>query len=203
MEENIKKQKIIQAAIGVIKEKSVEDATMREIASKAGLTTGAIYYHYKNKEELFYDVIDNFVHFGHKMSAPEELPMKNKDDLLLDIKKEVSLRLSKLDEQKLHILLLSDVISKDGTMKEKYKSDYNSIIGKISDLYYYIFGIENKELKTIISSIFIAALDGIAIQTSLGLIPKNEEKFIEIFNSFFAESIPLFLERYTTSKDEN
>ena len=88
-------------------------------------------------------------------------------------------------------------------MKEKYKSDYNSIIGKISDLYYYTFGIENKELKTIISSIFIAALDGIAIQTSLGLIPKSEERFIEIFNSFFAESIPLFLERHTTSKNEN
>ena len=56
MKENVnnkRKQKIIDATIEVIKEKSIEEATVREIAAKAGLTTGSIYHHYKNRDELF------------------------------------------------------------------------------------------------------------------------------------------------------
>ena len=45
---------------------------------------------------------------------------KDQDVLLQEIKNEVAIRLSKIDEQKLHVLLLGDVISKDIEMKEKY-----------------------------------------------------------------------------------
>ncbi|NLI89130.1 MAG: TetR/AcrR family transcriptional regulator [Epulopiscium sp.] len=193
---NEKKEAIINAAIEVIKEKSIEEATMREIASKANITTGAIYHYYKNKEELFYDIINHFVLFGQRISDADQLSQKTSNEILENIKKEVGLRLSKVDEQKLHILLLSDVISKDGEMKEIYKADYEDIIKKIADTHYYLFGIENEELKTMISAIFLATLDGLAIQTALGVIPEDLEKFIEVFNTFFAESVPTFLKKH-------
>ncbi|HHX62127.1 MAG TPA: TetR/AcrR family transcriptional regulator [Epulopiscium sp.] len=196
MEDKIKKQQIIDAAIEVIKEKGVEDATVREIANRAGLTTGAIYYYYKNKDELFYDVINQSVHFSHKISVMNESTIKNKDELLAEIKKEIGIRLSKTGEQKLYILLLSDVISKNGKMKEKYQTNYESIINNVADLYYFAFGVENNELKKIIAAILLAAVDGIAIQTSLGILPEDQESFIKVFNDFFAESIPLFLEKH-------
>lgn len=37
----------------MIKEKGVKESTVREIATKAGFTTGAMYHYYKNKEELY------------------------------------------------------------------------------------------------------------------------------------------------------
>ena len=196
---NIKKQKIIDAAIEVIKEKSVEEATVREIAAKAGVTTGSIYHHYKNKDELFYDVINHSIHFSHKISVMNDSKKKNNDELLLEVKNEVKLRMNRLDEQKLHILLLSDVISRGGVMKEKYISNYINIINKVADLYFYTFGIENDEYKKILSSIFIAALDGIAIQNSLGVLPESKEKYTEALNNFFADSIPIFLKKYKES----
>jgi len=191
-----RKQRIIDAAIQVVKEKSVEEATVREIAAKAGLTTGSIYYYYKNKDELLYDVINESIHFSYRINEMNDGAIKNQEELLSEITNEVARRLSKIDEQKLHIALLSDVIAKDSEMKEKYKSNYQSIINKTADMYYYAFGIENENLKRIISAILVAALDGIALQQSLDVLPENQEKFIKVFNDFFSESIPLFLKRH-------
>lgn len=192
---NKRKQKIINAAIEVIQEKNVEEATVREIAEKAGLTTGSIYHHYKNKDELLYDVINQSIHFVHKLSVMSESKIKDKNQVLSEVKSEVALRLSKTDEQKLHILLLSDVISRNDEMNEKYKQNYESIINKVADMFFYAFGIENTELKKSLSAIFIAALDGIAIQTALGVLPETQDKFTEIFNNFFSQSVPMFLEK--------
>ncbi|MFA9397606.1 MAG: TetR/AcrR family transcriptional regulator [Clostridiaceae bacterium] len=199
MDDNAKKNKkniIIESAIKVFTEKSVEEATVREIAANAGLTTGAIYYYYKNKDELLLDVMNHSIHFIHKISEMHETKLKKQQDLLLEIEHQIANRLLKIEEQKLSILLISDVISKDGPRKEKYKENYESIINKVADLYYYAFDIENEKLKKSMASILVASLDGLAIQQSLGVLPESEENFIKIFTDFFYESIPLFLQQH-------
>ncbi|HBJ2620999.1 TetR/AcrR family transcriptional regulator [Clostridium botulinum] len=199
MEENInnkRKLRIIDAAIKVFTNKSFEEITMREIAATAGLTTGAIYYHYKSKDDLLYDVINHSIHFIYKISEKDGTNLKDKDVLLSEIKNEVTIRLSKKDEQKLHLFLISYLISKNGELKEKYNENYNIIIDKVANMYLYTFGVENEKLKKSLASIFVAALDGMAIQYSLGLLPQKQKDFIKIFNDFFAESIPLFMERH-------
>lgn len=45
---------LLEKAKEEFKEKGYEKASLREIAKKAGVTTGAIYTRYKNKEALFY-----------------------------------------------------------------------------------------------------------------------------------------------------
>lgn len=45
--------RILKAAVDVFYEKGVERATLENIASAAGLTRGAIYWHFKNKLDLF------------------------------------------------------------------------------------------------------------------------------------------------------
>ena len=194
-----KKQRIINAAIEVIRTKSVEQTTMREIAAKAGLTTGAIYHHYSNKDELFHDVINQSIHFSHKIFAEQFTIPKTPEELLKEIILEISKRLAKEDEQKLHIALLADAVNKEGKNQEKYINNYKAIIKKTSDLFALSFGIENEEYKNIISSILIAALDGMAIQQSLNVFPDDKQKMIVTFNEFFIESIPTFLEKHNKS----
>jgi AcrR family transcriptional regulator len=51
------KAKLIQAAAAVIGEKGFDRASLAEIATRAGMTRGAVYSNYRNKEELFLAVV--------------------------------------------------------------------------------------------------------------------------------------------------
>src|SRR3954464_9326568 len=44
---------LLEAARALIREKGHERTTMQEVARRAGMTTGAIYGNFKNRDELF------------------------------------------------------------------------------------------------------------------------------------------------------
>src|SRR5579863_1180675 len=52
-------EKLISAAAAVIGEKGYDRATLEEIAARAGMTRGAVYGNFKNKEELFLALIES------------------------------------------------------------------------------------------------------------------------------------------------
>src|SRR5881227_3053522 len=45
--------KLLEAARSLIREKGYENTTLEGIAERAGMTTGAIYGNFKNRDELF------------------------------------------------------------------------------------------------------------------------------------------------------
>jgi AcrR family transcriptional regulator len=45
--------KLLEAARSLIREKGYENTTLEDIAERAGMTTGAIYGNFKNRDELF------------------------------------------------------------------------------------------------------------------------------------------------------
>ena len=63
------RQQIIDAARRVFAEKGVSRTTIDNIASAAGVTRGAVYWHFDNKEELF-----------HAMREQVTLPLLDKFD---------------------------------------------------------------------------------------------------------------------------
>lgn len=196
-EANKKKQRILDAAVEVLKESPIEEATVRKIAAEAGLTTGAIYHHYKNKDELLFDVMRQSLQFTHRLAeaAKQETHPKRGKELVSEIVSEVSKRLSKEDEQKLHVQLLSDVIAKKSGVREKYQSNYQDIINDTADLFDRCFEIQNQEHKKAIAAILVAAMDGIAMQQALGVLPEELDKMTAAFTSFFSESIQIYLEK--------
>ena len=54
---------LLEAARELIREKGFERTTLEEVASRAGMTTGAIYGNFKNRDELF-------IALGHAYWAP-------------------------------------------------------------------------------------------------------------------------------------
>ena len=196
---NKRKQRIIDAAIEVLKENSIEETTVRKIAARAGLTTGALYHHYKNKDELVFDVITQSLQFTHRLSekVKDEKSVKTGNELLAEIASEVAKRLSKVDEQKLHMRLLNDVIAKNSPIKKKYQKNYGEIINNTANLFDKAFEIQNDDYKRSVAAILVAAIDGIAIQQALDVLPEDQDQMIETFILFFTESIPFFLKNHT------
>lgn len=195
-EHNRKKQHILEAAIIKFTEKGFEKTSLREIASAAGLTTGAIYHHFKNKDELFYHAVKEAMYFAQKLSEKDENSnLKSTENMLDEISNKVRERMSKINEQRLLVLLIGYVLSKGGTLNESLKQDYNEIISKVADMYFFAFGIENEYYKKSLASILVAALDGVAMQYSLGVLKHEDQKFKDTFVNFFIESIPAFMQK--------
>lgn len=196
-EVSLRKQRIINAAIAVMQEYPMEEVTVRKIATQAGLTTGAIYHHYKNKDELLFDVMKQSLQFTHRLaeSVKNENHKKGRD-LLEEIIAEISKRLSKSEEQKLYILLLNDAIARDHPIKKKYEENYRAIIENTANLFEEAFELKNETNKRGVAALLVAAMDGIAIQQALGVLPDNQEKMTETFVTFFRESIPVFLKNH-------
>jgi len=192
--QNKRKQHLLESAIRVFALKGFDDASMREIAAEAGLTTGAIYHHYKNKDDLFYDAVKEAAYFVHKLSERNEnSTLKTNQEMFNEISANVRDRMSKDVEQRLLILLAAYAMSKGGRIQEKYKQDYTEIIQKVADMYFFAFGVENKAYQKSLAAILVAALDGVALQYSLGILKFDDEAFKDTFITFFAESIPAFL----------
>lgn len=55
------RHKLLEAAQRVFAEKGVSSTSLQDIAQAAGVTRGAIYWHFKNKAELFNAMMDSAV----------------------------------------------------------------------------------------------------------------------------------------------
>jgi AcrR family transcriptional regulator len=55
-----RKKRILQAATKLLSVKGYKDASMAELAKLTGVAQGTIFYHYRNKEELFLAILDEF-----------------------------------------------------------------------------------------------------------------------------------------------
>lgn len=72
------KEKIHNAALDLFYEKDFKRTTMREIAARAEIPVGLIYSYYKNKEELFENVVmpvERFV--ANSLTATSQIADKN------------------------------------------------------------------------------------------------------------------------------
>lgn len=56
----VTRQEIIDAAVDMFYEFGYQKASLRYIANRVGITQAAIYYHFRNKEEILYTIIEKF-----------------------------------------------------------------------------------------------------------------------------------------------
>lgn len=76
MEQKSTQQQIFDAAVELFHKKGYAGATIREIASMVGIKESSIYNHYKNKEEIFECILDDFKK-GIASNRPSENELVN------------------------------------------------------------------------------------------------------------------------------
>lgn len=67
------KEEILEAARKEFMEKGFQEASMRKIASKVGITATALYRHYTSKEDIFDAVVEPVVSAWESMCITEEI----------------------------------------------------------------------------------------------------------------------------------
>lgn len=85
------RQNIIRAARNVFARKGVSRSTLEEVARAAGVTRGAVYWHFKNKKDLFFamreqtvlPLMDDAAHCACSVSGDD--PLGNVEEFLLNV----------------------------------------------------------------------------------------------------------------------
>lgn len=76
------KENIIKTALSLFLEKGYEKTSLNDIAREVGITKPAIYHHFKNKAQLFHQVLTLFFEEMGKWSSSQFGSCKNLRDLL-------------------------------------------------------------------------------------------------------------------------
>lgn len=192
MHHNEGKVKIIEAAQRLIAEQGVDKTSMRNIAEEAGITTGAIYYYYKSKEELLYDVMDYDTAITSSIMEMRHGPAANPDDVLDEIARKVAQRLAHNSSWRLRYYLAYQAAIGDEALRTKFAEDYAAQADRTAQLFNYVFDTKADPTDLSLAIIMVAALDGINLQQFIGALPVEAKELARVYNEFFAYAVPLF-----------
>jgi len=126
-EQSVNKGKILKAAVEVFLKKGYQQTTIREISTKSKLSTGTIYFHFKNKEEILKDV-------ARKIDVIATGPFLEKTDEINPVKflKNVNLELTEVMAKNYEFILLLINASRDVTNMNSFL--YEQFKDKARDL---------------------------------------------------------------------
>lgn len=189
------KQKILAAARNVIIRNGANGATVRAIADEAGLTTGAIYHHYKNKDDLLYDLLDDSLsvstHIAQGMSN-QDIP---KEKVKQEISRETAERFKKDAENRLQYHFAHEVLLGNEEVQAKLEVKYKEWTRRVEEILVNLYGLEDTRLNQALSSWLIGAVDGVVLQYLLGVNDNSVEEMTEVFELMLDEGLPAFVRR--------
>lgn len=168
--ENVK-QVILDATCDLLKTRALADISLAEIASASGISKGTLYYHYKTKSEIFFDITDRYLseQWDDFIAWTEN---KDKDTSLNRLVKYVVER--NIVSASLRMQLLSEAQLGDQVLREKLLHRYSQFHQLIS---------QKIAERTDIPADFLTWLilllsDGIIVQEALQSGDFNREEFL-------------------------
>jgi len=131
-------EKLINSAKKEFLDKGFKKASIRRICSNAEVTTGALYFFFESKEDLFCRIVEKTAWSLKKLA--NQLFTSEFDDLDIGADNDV-LMIKFFWENKTEIQLLLE--SAEGTRFESYKNDYLKILEGYFLLFFKRYGNEN------------------------------------------------------------
>lgn len=188
------KEAILDAARKVIAKHGVHKASVQSIADEAGLSKGAVYYHYDSKDEILYAMIDQYLRAAispFKTSlissgSPEEL----KEGLLYGIRQ----RLENMEHNQLQFYLTHEAIKSNEAMQERLGSKYRGWVDIAEKGLHHAYGIEPSRLNRALAATLIAAIDGQVLQLLLEAQIVSIEELMGVWEMLVYKGIPHLME---------
>ena len=114
---------ILNAAAEILKEKSFFEMTLADVAKKAGVSKGTLYYYYNNKNDILFDTADRYL---DSLSSDLLAWVDNaeKDTSLPRLVRYVLSRGVFNESGNLRIYLISEAVSADGGIRDRLLSKY-------------------------------------------------------------------------------
>jgi AcrR family transcriptional regulator len=189
------KDRILKSAKELISEKGLQQASVREISKLAGVTTGSIYHHYKNKEEILYEVMDTSLNESHKILEEyihdETVNCETMNsDILDNVLKSFINRFEKDSENKIQLYLSVLGIEGNEEIKSKMIVKYNTWIVDVAQLLTLTYKDMTISKVNALSCVLLATIDGLILQNLIGVDIANNDDILEIYTLLLKKAIP-------------
>lgn len=172
----ITKEKLLEAALAITREKGLEEVSNREIAKKLNSSIRPIYYQYNNSEELkkeLYQKIEDYFYKYIMANMTEDIPYY----------KQIGVNYIKFarEEKNLFKVLF---MSKSEYLPEKFISKDEKNFKKIVDLIKLSTKLEDKDIKKFHVKMWIFT-HGIATLIATNTVNLSNEEVAELLSSEF------------------
>lgn len=184
---------ILEGARKVISKKGIQNATMRNIADEAQLSTGALYHYFKSKEEILYAVMDESLSVSSQIATKSRSGNIDRDKLISEISYNINKRLHKNQENRVQFYLAHEAIMGDKELKEKFKLKYLEWIERSSEIISFLYQKPSSRFDNAIASLLVAATDGYVMQLLLGANTAEREDMKKVYELLLKEGIPRIL----------
>lgn len=161
------KIKIIEAARTIISEQGIQGATIRIIAEKAGVSTGAIYHYYASKEAILYDVMDEGLSEIKRIATVSIQNKKKFQEIIQEIFEGMQERFKKDEENRLQFYLAHEAMLGNEELKQKFKEKYEDWINRVEDIFVQAYNTKHGPLTRATATWTMAAIDGMVLQILL------------------------------------
>lgn len=188
------KEYIVDLALKVIGERGIEKATLREIAKEGGVSTGAIYHYFKNKEELLYEVMDSRLRASSKVASDKNLKDKSKDEIIKEIVFNIMDRFDKTPENKIQFYLLKEAIKGDEYLKNGFLTKYNSWTNEIVKILKHLYGSNDIKKLNSMAVFLLGAIDGMIMRHTLNENTIDIDSICEIYELVFKSALNQYFE---------
>lgn len=172
------KNKIIKTASALFTEHGVDKTSLAEIALKAEISKGTLYYHFPTKNDLVFAVSEM-----HMQALTDGLfeflkSNKNTEDIISELYRTIPRAMTR---SRLHIYLLREAVTDSPELKEKFHNIYKKWQSMLQEAILELFpGISDPEA---VSAFIVASVDGLVIQNLLDIEKVPTKRFVSLIQS--------------------
>ncbi|MEG2085016.1 MAG: TetR/AcrR family transcriptional regulator [Clostridia bacterium] len=161
------RQLILDSLDSLIKRREVENITLKDIANEAHLSKGTLYYYYTQREQIFADLLDDYL-ASLMRDYLTWIEDSHKDTSLPRAINYILERGARgTDRQFMHIFMLNLATCKSDELRNKFKEKYISwrkLFQKTLES-----KLPNKEYAETFALVLLTIIDGIIIQEAIGV----------------------------------
>ncbi|MBN2511272.1 MAG: TetR/AcrR family transcriptional regulator [Spirochaetales bacterium] len=159
---------ILDTANTLFKKQGAQKTSLSDIAKKAGISKGTLYYYYTTKRELIYDIARDhmetitraLIRWLKDMSSEIE-PM----EILAHVYRTV---VNASQRSKLHLYLIEEAISGDKELMKRFRASYTKWNNLLSDGFARILPKNKKDDIPALAALALTSITGSLIQHQLG-----------------------------------
>ncbi|MGB4701053.1 MAG: TetR/AcrR family transcriptional regulator [Syntrophomonadaceae bacterium] len=188
------KAHIIEAAKRVVAKNGVHNASIQSIVEEAGISKGALYHYYKNKNALLYDIMDQSLAVSTDIANKAKSGQYTSEELQEILVDGIVERFAKKDDNRIQYYLSQEAMQGNSEIHARFKEKYNGWVDRVEEIMAGVYGLPASKINRAIAASLIAMVDGQVLQILLEADIVSIEEYREFWRLFLEAGLPAFLQ---------